>query len=56
MRYFDEDYWTRIIFVANGNPCIVLEDTYLYSSTDLVNAKTTKVTKQERASEGSGHS
>ena len=45
VRYFDEDYWTRPIFVANGSPRVVLEDTYLYSSTDLVNAKTTKIAK-----------
>ena len=45
VRYFDEDYWTRPIFVANGSPRVVLEDTYLYSSTDLVNAKTAKVAK-----------
>lgn len=48
VRYFGKDYWTRPIFITgvpNLDGAVIKEDTYIYSSTDLVNAKTTKVEK-----------
>ena len=44
--YTDVDYWTRPIFItrlSDMNRAVVTADSYIYSSTDLVNAKTTKV-------------
>ena len=45
--YTDKDYWTRPIFITHFSDmsrAVVTTDSYIYSSTDLVNAKTTKVT------------
>lgn len=52
VRYYGKDYWTRPIFISRHgtkehymNGSVITEDTYIYSSTDLVNAKTKKVEK-----------
>ena len=48
VRYYDKDYWTRPIFITGKRHlrgAAVTADTYIYSTTDLVNAKTTKVEK-----------
>ncbi|MBQ9622516.1 MAG: hypothetical protein IJR39_04155, partial [Treponema sp.] len=52
VRYYGKDYWTRPIFISRHgtkehymNGMVITEDTYIYSSTDLVNAKTKKVEK-----------
>ncbi|MCR5724100.1 MAG: hypothetical protein K6G80_03340 [Treponema sp.] len=47
--YFGKEYWTLPIFITNQKdassiPAVIEEDSYNYSSTDLVNAKTTKIT------------
>ncbi|MBR0494680.1 MAG: SLAP domain-containing protein [Treponema sp.] len=52
VRYYGKDYWTRPIFITGHSKknwhltgMVITEDTYIYSSTDLVNAKTKKVEK-----------
>lgn len=49
VRYYDKDYWTRPIFITGSfdflHGSVITSDSYIYSSTDLVNAKTTKVEK-----------
>lgn len=47
VSYYGTDCWTRPQFITsqkNVIPAVATSDTYIYSSTDLVNAKTTKIT------------
>ena len=47
VRYYEDDFWTLPAFIsAHGNAdkaAVISEDTFIYSSRDLVNAKTKKI-------------